>query len=149
MRKLLEKLGNSIGTKIVLPYLLLTLTVAGAGAFIVTNLVTGTLQERFTNQLLDAGRVVAESMVTYEEDRLEILRTIAFTEGVPESLAANDHETLLSLVPQIAVNSNADVISLINDQGLEIYGWQRVPGQWEGESRDPVPPARDLHERTE
>ena len=79
LRQTLQKLVNSIGTKIIFPYVLLTLIVAGIGAFIVTNLVTGTLQERFDNQLLDAGRVVAEIMVDYEQERLAVLRSVAGT----------------------------------------------------------------------
>ena len=82
-RNALNKLINSIGTKIIFPYVLLTIIIAGIGAFIVTNLVTGTLQERFDNQLLDSGRVVAEIMVDYEQARLAVLRAVAGTEGVP------------------------------------------------------------------
>ena len=81
-----RQLDTSIGTKIVLPYLLLTLAVAGVGAFIVVRLTTASLQERFNNQLIDAGRVVSESMVDYELERLEVLRTVAATDGVAESL---------------------------------------------------------------
>src|SRR5687767_12078811 len=102
--------GASVGTKIILPYVLLTLVVAGVGAFVVTNLVTGSLQERFNNQLLDAGRVVAERMVAYEQERLAVLRLIANSEGVPAAVAAGDQAALAALVPQIAANGNADAI---------------------------------------
>jgi hypothetical protein len=88
----MNKLFSGIGSKIIIPYLLLTLIVAGIGAFIIVNLVTGTLQERFNNQLLDSGRVVAESMVGNEEERLSVLRQVAYTEGVPESLANADYD---------------------------------------------------------
>ncbi|HUM68921.1 MAG TPA: HAMP domain-containing protein, partial [Chloroflexota bacterium] len=121
----MSRLFSGIGSKIILPYLLLTLIVAGIGAFIVVNLVTGTLQERFNNQLLDAGRVVAESMVGYEADRLTVLRQVAFTEGVPESIAANDRQTLAEVVPQIIVNSPADAVVLLDMNGRELFSWQR------------------------
>jgi signal transduction histidine kinase len=125
----LNRLRASIGTKIILPYLLLTLAVAGVGAFVVTNLVTSSLQERFNNQLLDAGRVVAEGMVNYEEERLAVLRAVAGTEGVPEGLAAGNRESLDALVPQIIANSNTDAVELLDMHGTEIYGWQRPLGQ--------------------
>jgi signal transduction histidine kinase len=125
----LNRLRASIGTKIILPYLLLTLAVAGVGAFVVTNLVTSSLQERFNNQLLDAGRVVAEGMVNYEEERLAVLRAVAGTEGVPEGLATGNRESLATLVPQIIANSNTDAVELLDIHGTEVYGWQRPLGQ--------------------
>ncbi len=122
----MNRLFSGIGSKIILPYLLLTLLVAGIGAFIVVNLVTGTLQERFNNQLLDAGRVVAETMVGYEEDRLTVLRQVAFTEGVAESVAASDPQALTEIVPQIIVNSPTDTVILLDNNGRELYSWQRT-----------------------
>ncbi len=135
-RSTLSRLTASIGTKIILPYLLLTLVVAGVGAYVVTNLVTSSMQERFNNQLLDAGRVVSESMVRYEKDRLEVLRAVAATQGVSESLAAGDRDALASLVPQIVANSNTDAVELLNANGIEVYGWQRPPGQDGGVAED-------------
>jgi two-component system phosphate regulon sensor histidine kinase PhoR len=123
-----SKLGASIGTKIILPYLLLALAVGGVGAFVVTSLVTNSLQERFNNQLLDAGRIVAETIVGYEQERLAVLRAVAGTEGVAESLATGDRGALAALVPQILLNSGGDAVELLDRQGIEIYGWQRPPG---------------------
>ncbi len=130
----MNRLFSGIGSKIIFPYLLLTLIVAGIGAFVVVNLVTGTLQERFNNQLLDAGRVVAESMVGYEEERLAVLRQVAFTEGVAESLAAGSYESLAALVPQIMVNSPADAVILLDINGREVFGWQRFNASAGGEA---------------
>ncbi len=129
-RNNVSKLAASIGTRIILPYLLLTLAVAAVGAYVVTNLVTGSLQERFHNQLLDAGRAVSEGMVRYEEERLEILRTVAGTKGVAEGLAAGDEEALAALVPQIIKNSRSiEAVELLDARGIEIYGWQHPSGQ--------------------
>jgi signal transduction histidine kinase len=124
-RRATTRIANSIGTKIILPYLLLTLVVAAVGAFVVTSLVTSTLNERFNNQLLDAGRLVAEGMVTYERDRLEILRIIAFTEGVPEALATADSEALSETVPQVLANSSVDAATLLDSEGIEVFSWRR------------------------
>ena len=137
-RNRLNRLTASIGTKIILPYLLLTLAVAGVGAFVVTNLVASSMQERFHNQLLDAGRVVSEGMVDHEKKRLEVLRVIAGTQGVAESLAARDRQSLDSLVSPIIGNyTTVDAVELLDANGIEVYGWQRPPGQTgnEGETR--------------
>ena len=116
---------DSIGTKIILPYVVLTIIVAGIGAFIVTNLVTGTLQERFDNQLLDSGRVVAEIMVDYEQIRLSVLRAVASTDGVPEGVENHQTDALASLVPQIIANSKTDAVVLLDNEGIEIYSWSK------------------------
>jgi signal transduction histidine kinase len=128
-QNLVNRLGaSSIGASIIVPYLLLALVVGGVGAFVVTNLVANSLQERFNNQLLDAGRVVAEGMVHLEEQRLTVLRAVAGTEGVPENLVAGDREALANLVPQLIANSNTDAVELLDTRGIEVYGWQRPPG---------------------
>jgi signal transduction histidine kinase len=125
MTQIINKVANSIGTKIILPYLLLTLAVAAFGAYIVTNLVTGSLRERFHNQLVDAGRIVSERLVEYEEDRLAILRVVARTEGVPEAVQASDSAALAGIVPQIIANSDQDAVLLLDNDGNAIFGWQR------------------------
>ncbi|MCB9418475.1 MAG: HAMP domain-containing protein [Ardenticatenaceae bacterium] len=121
------ELKPSIGTKIILPYLMLTLIVAGIGTFVISNLVASSLQERFNNQLLDAGRRVAESTVQYEANRLQILRAVAGTFGVPEALNDADAAALARLVPQIIANSDSHVVKLLNMAGIEVYGWQQLP----------------------
>ncbi len=118
--------GLSIGTKIILPYFLLTLVVASVGAFVITNLVASSLEERITNQLLDAGQIVAEGMVRHEDQRLQTLRTVIGTTGIPLALARNDANALGELAPQIIINSNTDAVMLLDMDGIEVYGWQRV-----------------------
>jgi signal transduction histidine kinase len=127
-QSIVTRLHASIGTKIILPYLMLALVVGGVGAFVVTRLVTNSLQERFNNQLLDAGRIVAEGMVRFEQERLAVLRAVAGTEGVPESLMAGDREALSTLVPQLIANSNTDAVELLDLDGTEVYGWQHPLG---------------------
>ena len=56
----------SIRFKVILPYLLLTLIVAVTGAYVVTRLVSSSLGERLTNQLLEAARVVSGTMARQE-----------------------------------------------------------------------------------
>lgn len=122
---------NSISFKIVLPYLILTLIVAVVSAYIVTNLVTGSLQERVDNQLVDAGHLVSEGMVEYEKERLRLLRSIAFTDGLPELVAAGDEEAVAALIQPVAANSGLEMAAVIDEQGVELFGWQRVPDQSE------------------
>lgn len=133
MQRLLRRVFTSVSTKIIFPYLILTMIVGGVGAFVVTNLATSTLQERFDNQLLDAGRIVSESIIDFEQERLEILRAVAYTEGLPQSLANQDTEALEQLIPPIAVNSDAFLISVLGLDGVEVLGWQQNGRGREGE----------------
>ena len=80
-------LASSIRTKIVLPYAVLTLAVATVGTFVVTQLVAGSLEEGFDNQLVDAGRVASDSVVRKEREHLKVLRAMAFTKGVNDAVA--------------------------------------------------------------
>lgn len=123
-----NRLRYGIGTRIILPFLLLTLIIAGAGTFLLTTFITGSLNERLTNRLVDAGRVVSERLVNFEEDRLETLRVVSATEGVADSLINGDKETLANLVLPYVISTNADAVEFIDMDGLEVFGWQRIPG---------------------
>ena len=61
----------SIRFKVILPYLLLTLIVAVTGAYVVTRLVSSSLGERLSNQLLEAGHVISDTMARQEIKHLE------------------------------------------------------------------------------
>src|SRR5512133_3612470 len=76
----------SIRFKVILPYLLLTLIVAVTGAYVVTRLVSSSLGERLTNQLLEAGHVVSDTMARQEIRHLEAARIVAYTRGLGEAL---------------------------------------------------------------
>jgi len=123
------RLGVGIGSKIILPYFLLTLVIASVGTFVVINLVTSSLEERIINQLLDAGRIVSEGMVGDEEERLQTLRAVAGTEGVAAGVVSEDSDALAALVPQIIANSDTDAVELLNADGVEVYGWRKAPNQ--------------------
>lgn len=135
MTSFMQRFRISIGAKIILPYLLLTLIVAVVGAFIMTRMVVDSLDERFNNQLIDAGRIVVERMVDYEEERLETLRLITNTKGVAAAIDTGDKETLAALIPQLALNSNLDFVSLLDTEEKEVFGWYRPSTQGEVEIR--------------
>ena len=118
---------GGLNTRIVVPYLLLTLIVAGVGAYFFAFVISSRLTERFLNQLIDAGRVVSDQMVDYEEERLKTLRQVANTERVPDAVAAGDTEELNRWVPQLLLDGPNDVVEIIDRNGIELYGWQRSP----------------------
>ncbi|MCA9875929.1 MAG: HAMP domain-containing protein [Anaerolineales bacterium] len=121
-----RRIRYGIGARIIIPFLLLTLLVAGIGTFIITSQFTQTVNERYNTQLVDAGRVVSERMVDFEDARLSTLRTIAGTQGVAQGLLDGDTAVIEELVMPVILNDGADAVELLDKDGLEIYGWQRL-----------------------
>ena len=110
----------SIRFKVILPYLLLTLIVAVTGAYVVTRLVSNSLEERLSNQLLEAGRVVSDSVARQEIEHFQDARVVAFTRGLGEALKNGDTEQITLLAKPAAGGLNVESLFLFNGQGLEM-----------------------------
>ncbi len=106
-----------ISWKIILPYVFLTVVLAGVGSYLATQIVTGSLEERFDNQLAEAGRVTADSVVRTERSHLEVVRSVSFTEGIAEAVAAADADSARRLVTPIAINTKSERIEVLDNQG--------------------------------
>ena len=106
--------------KIVLPYAFLTVVLAIAGSYLATSFVTGSLAERFDNQLAEAGRVVSDAVVRKEREHLEAVRAVAFTEGVLEAVAAGDKAKLEDLVEPIASNAAVERLEILDNKGRRL-----------------------------
>lgn len=110
----------SIRFKVILPYLLLTLLIAITGVYVVTQLVTNSLSERLTNQLLEAGRVVSDDIARQEIKHIENARYIALTRGVAEAMRDGEWKVLGDLVQPSAAGLGVENIVIINTNGREI-----------------------------
>ena len=108
---------HHIRWKIVLPYAFLTVMLAVAGSYLATNVVTGSLAERFDNQLTEAGRVVADAVVRKEREHLETVRAVAFTEGVPDAVRAGEKAKIEDLVEPIAGNAAVERLEILDSEG--------------------------------
>jgi len=131
-QQLRRLLAPNIRGKIILPYLILTLIVAVIGTYVVTSLVAGTLDERLTNQLLEAGRVVSDSLARREMDHLESTRTIAFTVGLAEAVQAGDRDKVLVLAQPVAVVRGVESLIIVDTRSQEIlHLLQHADGSFE------------------
>jgi signal transduction histidine kinase len=110
----------SIRFKVILPYLLLTLFIAITGVYVVTRLVTNSLNERLTNQLLEAGRVVSDEFGQLEIDQVSNARIIAFTVGVNEALDKNNYIDLENLAKPIASGMGLNNLVIVDGNGREV-----------------------------
>ena len=109
----------SIRFKVILPYLLLTLIVAVTGAYVVTRLVSSSLNERLSNQLLEAGRVVSDTLARQEIKHLEAARILAYTRGLGDALQAGDAEQVSSLAKPVTGGLNVESLIMFNARGRE------------------------------
>jgi len=129
-RKLPARLAGlfaGLRAKLILPYVLLTVLIAMAGVFVITRLVTSRFQERFFNQLLEASRVTADGVVRQERSHLEDLRLMAFTQGVPEAMAARDVEALKAMLLPLAVNNDIEAVTAVDLNGIEMLTLAKNP----------------------
>lgn len=129
----------SIRFKVILPYLVLTLIVAITGAYIVTRLVSSSLTERLSNQLLQAGRVVSDQLVQREIRHVEDARVIAFTVGVAEALQAGDVDRVSSLAGPAVGGQDIESLLVFDAQGHESA---HLIGQSNGEIMNVSQPGR-------
>ncbi|CAG1006236.1 two-component system, OmpR family, sensor histidine kinase VicK [Anaerolineales bacterium] len=110
----------SIRLKVILPYLLLTIVVSVIGVYVVTRLVSNTIEERLKNQLLQAGRVVSDSFVRQESHHVDVARIVAYTAGLADALADEDQKTVKALVEPAAAGLGLENLILISSQGKEV-----------------------------
>ncbi len=110
----------NIRSKIIVPYLILTLVVAVIGTYVVTTLVASSLDERLNNHLLEAGRVVSDTLVRQELGHLETARLVAFTRGLAEALQAGNRQQATAIAGPAAANSNVEILILTDAAGSEI-----------------------------
>lgn len=111
---------SGLRAKLIVPYVLLTMVIALVGVFVVTNLVTSSVRERFINQLFEASRVVADGLVRREREHLENLRLMAYMEGVSEAIIERDADGLQNMLWPIAMNNQIEAVTVIDLEGQEI-----------------------------
>lgn len=128
LRRFVTYFNSRIRFKIILPYALLTLMVAIIGVYLSTRLVAGSLQERFTRQMIEAGSVVADGLARREQAHLSGLNVIAFTEGIEQATLEGDRDKLRTLVFPLVVTNNLDRVDLVDLEGRQLLEIHRPPG---------------------
>ena len=122
------KVRVPVRMKITLPYVVLALVLSIAAAYVVSQVVLDTIEERFTNQLIEAGKLVNDWMVNEEDRLLETLRLVAFTQGLPDAVTAGDAEGLREYALPLAVNYQEEAIEILDTQGVSLLSLRHVAG---------------------
>lgn len=122
------KVRMPVRIKITLPYALLAIVVALVAAYLVSQVVLETVQDRFMNQLVATGKQSSD-WVSQEESRLlESLRLVANTQGTADALVARDPERLRQLILPLAVNARVDAVEIMDMSGYGVLSLRHVPG---------------------
>ncbi len=117
MKRLRQSVANisiPILAKITVPYVFLAGLIALGGTFLVTRVVFDSVEERFTNQLIEAGLLASESMVRVEQDLLEDVRVLSFLGGMASAVVTcppkPDPRTMLRIRPKETGNAPQEKI---------------------------------------
>ena len=114
--------------KIILPYLILALIIALVGAYILTRVVLDTVEERFTNQLVETGKLASESIVQEENKLLETLRLITHTNGTLTAVMNEDAETLRDISYPLLLNASVEALEIIDPSGRSLLSLRHRAG---------------------
>ena len=113
-------------SKITFPYAILAVLMGAVAAYLMTEVVVGRFEERFSNQLLEAGRQAADSVVRQEQKHLETWRLISFTEGLADAVQAADSHALASIAGLAALNACQDAVDVLDEAGNPIFSAHRA-----------------------
>jgi HD-GYP domain-containing protein (c-di-GMP phosphodiesterase class II) len=103
--------------KITLPYLLLAIVLALGAGFVLTQVVFDTVEERFTNQLIESGKLATNWTAREEARLLESLRLLMHAEGIPEAMMARDAERLRRLAFPIVIDNQEEAVEFLDAEG--------------------------------
>ncbi|MEO0565499.1 MAG: cache domain-containing protein, partial [Chloroflexota bacterium] len=117
----------SLRVRLTVPFLLITVVVAGLGVYVITRLTSGSVQERLANQLVDSAQTASETIVDYERQTLATLRLMTNTSGVGEAVRNNDIEALNPLIQPIAINEELTRVIVFDAAGNNIYQFDATP----------------------
>jgi HAMP domain-containing protein len=126
--KTFNNLPLNIKEKVTLPYLMLGVILVIGAAFVVTRVVFDTIEERFTNQLLEAGILASERMVVEEDQMLKVLRLLAYSNGVSEAVQNSEPETLRELTFGTVVNNRQASVVFLDMEGNLILSARHLEG---------------------
>lgn len=123
-----QKVRFPIRIKITIPYLILSLILAAAAAYLITQLVLENVKERFNKQLYEAGKISSELMVNYESQLLQTERLLANAEGISTTIQTNDPNTLRALTLGIIANDHQEAVEFLDNRGSHVLSVHHLPG---------------------
>ncbi len=128
--------------KITAPYLILALVFALASAFVITQVILESVQDRYLNQLIETGRQVSDWMVREEDRLLGTERLIANSQGLAQSIVDQDAEAVRTLAFPLGVNAGEEAVEIVDLQGMTLLSMHHVlnggTGDYDFSKGDPI-----------
>ncbi len=124
----LPRVRIPIRAKIILPYLLLAISLALGAAYLVTQIVFDSLEERFTNQLIESGKLASEWMFREEERLLTTLRLLSNVEGISGAIQERQAEKLREITFGIVVSNHEEAVEILDAQGSLLLSMRHRKG---------------------
>jgi adenylate cyclase len=101
---------------------------AALGTFVVVRQVSNSLEQRFENQLLDAGTNVNQTVLKVEQEQAELIRLMANSEGVANAISSHDSAALQQLLVPLQVNSRYSLADVLDAGGQEVLALRPSDG---------------------
>ena len=128
--------------KITAPYLFLAFLFALASAYVITQVILESVQDRYLNQLIETGRQVSDWLVREEDRLLGTERLIANSQGLSKYIIEQDSEGVRKLVFPVGVNAGEEAIEIVDMQGITVLSMHHVlnggVGEYEFSKGDPI-----------
>ncbi len=117
MLKRLRQTYIPILTQITVPYVILAILTAVGGIYILTQIVVDSVEERFTNQLIDTARLSEEGLVRVQQKLLESQRLLSHVQGIDLAIENRQRSILADLALPIAYNAELEAIVFLDEIG--------------------------------
>ncbi|MEO1663873.1 MAG: ATP-binding protein [Chloroflexota bacterium] len=118
--------GTSVRLRLTLPFLVVTVVIAGLGIYIVTRLVAGNIEERLVNQLADSAQTATNAIVDIERQQLNRLRLMVNTIGIDLAIIDTDTAEIDALLRPLALSEGIDRTLVVDNQREIIYQLDRT-----------------------
>ena len=126
--KSLKNIHIPIRFKSTLPFLVLSILLALAAAYIISKVVFDSLEERYTNQLIEAGKLSSEWMVREEDRLLGTLRLLSFSDGISSIMSIDQAESIREKTLGIIVENQEEYVEFLDPFGNHILSIHHRPG---------------------
>jgi class 3 adenylate cyclase len=111
--------------KITLPYVVLAALAGALAAFILTQLLVASVDERFQRQLQDSALQAADEHVRVEQEQLALWRQIRYTVGFDAAVRARDGAGAGALAALPQFNSTVDAVDVVDAAGAGLWAMHR------------------------
>jgi putative nucleotidyltransferase with HDIG domain len=97
-------------------------------AFVLYQIIFENIDQRFNTQLVESGRLASEWMVKEENQRLDTLRLLAYSQGVGDALKARNSEQLRLDTWGLTIGHQEDAVEFLDTQGKLVLSMRHRPG---------------------